>query len=230
MVQGVNVGSTGAAIDTGTTFIYAPVELTKLIYAQIPGATPYVLSLLLHHLVETRLTNLESDSVDNAFVGAASAYWQYPCASLNYTTPPVGFSFPSLLPNTPPKTFYINALDFSIGMSSTDNTQCIGAIIGMDIKDFQGNLIAIIGDSFLKGWYSVSFIFLISFFPEHLALTRKGVGTDEVLGVQFWKRQEFSSGRWIRIRHLDLDRSSISSFLALYRVPFTGKEAGRRPM
>jgi hypothetical protein len=48
----------------------------------------------------------------------------------------------------------INEKDFSLGASSTDTSQCIGAIVGMDIQDADGEDLAILGGTFFIFFYS----------------------------------------------------------------------------
>ncbi|KAL8292281.1 hypothetical protein RQP46_001747 [Phenoliferia psychrophenolica] len=51
-------------------------------------------------------------------------------------------------------TFGIDLADFNIGKASSGSNMCIGGIIGMDFQDAAGQNIAIVGDEFLKSWYS----------------------------------------------------------------------------
>ncbi|KAK4705578.1 hypothetical protein P7C70_g625, partial [Phenoliferia sp. Uapishka_3] len=145
VVGGKAAGSTfPAAIDTGTTLIYVPSAVAQSIYAQIPGA-----------------------SIDTTDSGNGVTYYKYPCSS----TTVVAMSFAGSS-----KSYSINAQDFNLGGYSS--TLCVGGIIGMNIQDTNGQSqslsvaathrktsgltfrfcpldFGIIGDEFLKSWYSV---------------------------------------------------------------------------
>jgi hypothetical protein len=148
VVEGQSVGSAfPAAIDTGTTYVlstrtytiqvlsltltstaslvYVPTAVAAAIYAAIPGAS--------------------MDVVDTASSGGAVVY-QYPCAS----TPSIALTFAGSSTEFP-----INILDFNLGATTAGAGMCVGGIFGMDFMDAAGDNIAIVGDEFLKSWYSV---------------------------------------------------------------------------
>ncbi|KAF7428327.1 hypothetical protein PC9H_007548 [Pleurotus ostreatus] len=70
------------------------------------------------------------------------AFYSYPCDS----NVDVGVVFSG-------KVFYINSADFNLGRVEENSTECVGGILRMT-GGFPNNL-AIIGDEFLKSWYSV---------------------------------------------------------------------------
>lgn len=79
-------------------------------------------------------------------VDGTGAY-TYPCTE---TLPVIQFSFGG-------NKFSVDPKDINIG-SSTDPTktgQCVSAIMAMDIQDTAGNNFAVVGDVFLKSWYSI---------------------------------------------------------------------------
>lgn len=78
--------------------------------------------------------------------GNGVSYYQYPCTS----TTPVAFTFAGST-----NQYTINPKDFNLGRQSMASTNCIGAIIGMDVQDANGQNFAIVGDTFIKSWYSV---------------------------------------------------------------------------
>jgi len=51
-------------------------------------------------------------------------------------------------------TFRVHPADFNLGMSMYNPADCIGGIFAMDADQWPSNL-CIIGDEFLKSWYSV---------------------------------------------------------------------------
>lgn len=71
-----------------------------------------------------------------------SGFYTYPCSAP--LTPSLSFGG---------KSYSINTYDFNLGRTSTDSQDCVGGILAMG-KGFPPNL-AIIGDEFLKSWYSV---------------------------------------------------------------------------
>ncbi|KAG8875096.1 Type I transmembrane sorting receptor [Tulasnella sp. 332] len=74
-----------------------------------------------------------------ADIGAG--FYTYPC-SANLGTVSIGFGS---------KQYAINPSDFNLGQATNGSTECVGGIIGEDVG---GNL-AIVGDEFMKNWYSV---------------------------------------------------------------------------
>ncbi|KZT51973.1 acid protease [Calocera cornea HHB12733] len=74
-----------------------------------------------------------------------SGMYAYPCAS----NPSVGFSFAGS-----PNVYTVDLRDFNLGPAS-EQDMCVGGVIGMDITDTNDEPLAIIGDEFLKSWYSV---------------------------------------------------------------------------
>ncbi|WRT69985.1 uncharacterized protein IL334_006978 [Kwoniella shivajii] len=69
-------------------------------------------------------------------------FYQYPCKSS--ITVSLGFNN---------KNFNMNLVDFNLGKTSSGSTMCIGAVLAV-ADGFPDNL-AIIGDAFLKSWYSI---------------------------------------------------------------------------
>jgi hypothetical protein len=137
-IDGVTVGKNAAlpttagqaAIDTGTTLIIAPNAAALSIFAQIPGSFPIPLGT----------TNL----------------FAYPCSS----KPQVNLNFAG-------KPFVVNPLDFNFGRLIDDlgidlgidildkllgGLYCVAGIAGADFKP--GENFYVVGDTFLKNWYS----------------------------------------------------------------------------
>ncbi|KAJ7680261.1 aspartic peptidase domain-containing protein [Mycena polygramma] len=69
-----------------------------------------------------------------------SEFYTYPCS----TIPDIAFSFGG-------SSFSISPRDFNLGLSAEDSSDCVGGILAL--QDFPSN-IAIIGDEFLKSWYT----------------------------------------------------------------------------
>ncbi|KAJ6475306.1 aspartic peptidase domain-containing protein [Mycena vitilis] len=67
-------------------------------------------------------------------------FYTYPCS----TKLAIAFSFNG-------RSFSIDMRDFNLGLSAEDSTDCVGGIL--PLRDFPSN-IAIIGDEFLKSWYT----------------------------------------------------------------------------
>ncbi|KAJ4476867.1 aspartic peptidase domain-containing protein [Lentinula edodes] len=72
-----------------------------------------------------------------------SGFYTYPCIS----KVEIGFLFGD-------STFKLHPDDFNLGMSMYNPAECIGGIFAMNAAQWPSNL-AIIGDEFLKSWYSV---------------------------------------------------------------------------
>ncbi|TFY72126.1 hypothetical protein EVG20_g882 [Dentipellis fragilis] len=70
-----------------------------------------------------------------------NGFYTYPCMS----QPVISLSFNG-------KRFAINPYDFNLGRTSSQSMDCVGGILALD-NGFASNL-AIIGDEFLKSWYS----------------------------------------------------------------------------
>ncbi|KAL8286189.1 hypothetical protein RQP46_004677 [Phenoliferia psychrophenolica] len=122
VVNGNPVGdSFNAAIDTGTTLIYAPISIGHAIYAAIPGSA----------ILE------EKDG---------SSIYSYPCAS----NPTVALTFAGSN-----KQYNINPLDFNLGTAERGSSRCVGAIFVADNQGPDGEVVAIVGDAFLKSFLSV---------------------------------------------------------------------------
>ncbi|KAG8907346.1 Type I transmembrane sorting receptor [Tulasnella sp. 403] len=68
--------------------------------------------------------------------------WSYPCSA---TLSPIAFHFGNA-------SFTVDPLDFNLGTMDSNGDNCIGAVWGQDISS---SSIAILGDAFLKSWYSV---------------------------------------------------------------------------
>ncbi|KAG8908150.1 hypothetical protein FRC00_011404, partial [Tulasnella sp. 408] len=71
-----------------------------------------------------------------------AGYYAYPCGS---SIPEIAFVFGG-------QSYAIDSNDFNLGPITQDGTLCAGAIMGMDEQGFNA---AIVGDAFLKNWYSV---------------------------------------------------------------------------
>ncbi|KAI9633340.1 aspartic protease [Dioszegia hungarica] len=69
--------------------------------------------------------------------------YDYPCSF----TGPVGISFPNA------GNLNFNIADLNLG--KTSSTMCRGAVQGMDVQDANGNNFAIVGDVFIKSYYTV---------------------------------------------------------------------------
>lgn len=67
------------------------------------------------------------------------------------STPSVAFTFGGIST----KSFAINSLDFNTGPFDLGSKLCVGAIMGSDQQDVNGVNFAIIGDTFIKNWYTV---------------------------------------------------------------------------
>ncbi|KAG8891043.1 hypothetical protein FRB98_000052 [Tulasnella sp. 332] len=70
-----------------------------------------------------------------------AGFWSYPC---NTTLDEISL----VLGNN---SYAVNPLDFNIGRVSNTSSDCVGGIVGGD----EGEGLAIIGDEFMKNWYSV---------------------------------------------------------------------------
>lgn len=116
-----------AAIDTGTTLIVAPSAAAAAFFATIPGALPL------------------------PFVGGlGTTFYTIPCDS----APTVNLIFGG-------KAFDVNPLDLNFGKVSDATglpelpfltSGCLAGIIGEDLVP--GESLYIVGDTFLKNWYS----------------------------------------------------------------------------
>lgn len=134
-INGASVGTGGvisgtagqAAIDTGTTLVIAPTSAASAIYNKIPGSFPI------------------------PFLGGSTQLYGYPCNS----NPNVSLGFAG-------KQFAINNLDFNFGKLSDQlgpignlfPGSCLGGIAGADLASATGQSLWIVGDTFLKNWYS----------------------------------------------------------------------------
>ncbi|KAG8948173.1 hypothetical protein FRC04_009972 [Tulasnella sp. 424] len=74
--------------------------------------------------------------------GSAPGFYTYPC---NSNLGPITLSFNG-------DKYAINPVDFNLGPVSSGSSTCIAGIVG---RDPTGEGIAIIGDAFMKNWYSV---------------------------------------------------------------------------
>jgi len=75
-----------------------------------------------------------------------TGYYLIPCSEMD-TLSSVSFVFGS-------SSFAVNSLDFNLGPLEEGSTDCVAGIIGADDVTGSGNF-AIVGDEFLKNWYSV---------------------------------------------------------------------------
>ncbi|CAL1706582.1 unnamed protein product [Somion occarium] len=106
-----------AAIDTGTSMVYLPDDVTTNFYAMIP---------------DSRSAEMEY----------GAGYYVFPCsAKLS-----ISLSFSG-------QKFEIRTDDFNMGPILNNGEECLGGIVSLG-DGFPSNL-AIIGDIFLKSWYSV---------------------------------------------------------------------------
>lgn len=69
-------------------------------------------------------------------------FYTYPCS----TAPNVAFSFDG-------RRFSISPLDFNLGLAAPNSSDCVGGVLSLGSDGFPPNL-AIIGDVFLKSWYT----------------------------------------------------------------------------
>ncbi|KAG8934118.1 hypothetical protein FRC01_005017 [Tulasnella sp. 417] len=117
----------GKAVDMSTSVTAAIDSGTTLIY--VPRA---VASAIYRQIPGARQADAEY----------GEGFWTYPCNSnLNIQ---LGFG---------DNYFALNPVDFNLGRTEYGSTTCVGGILGMG-AGFPGDL-AIIGDEFLKSWYSV---------------------------------------------------------------------------
>ncbi|KAG9024367.1 Type I transmembrane sorting receptor [Tulasnella sp. JGI-2019a] len=86
--------------------------------------------------------------------GAASAastvgtgFYSFPCSSAS-TLAPIQLQLGSAY-------YAVNIADFNLGQVSSGSSTCVGGIIGEDIGGTGANQLAIIGDEWMKSWYSV---------------------------------------------------------------------------
>ncbi|KAG9000327.1 hypothetical protein FRB94_011957 [Tulasnella sp. JGI-2019a] len=86
--------------------------------------------------------------------GAASAastvgtgFYSFPCSSAS-TLAPIQLKLGSAY-------YAINMADFNLGQVSSGSSLCVGGIIGEDIGGSGATSLAIIGDEWMKSWYSV---------------------------------------------------------------------------
>ncbi|ORX40467.1 aspartic peptidase domain-containing protein [Kockovaella imperatae] len=89
---------------------------------------------------------------------ASDFYAQIPGSSSASQFGPGFYQFPCTSPlqvtlNFASKRFPMNTVDFNLGRTASGSSLCVGGILGMS-DDFPDNL-AIVGDEFLKSWYSV---------------------------------------------------------------------------
>jgi len=71
-----------------------------------------------------------------------SGFYTYPCSYKGV----IAFMFGN-------ETFLVHPEDFNLGISMYNASDCVGGIFSMDESQWPPNL-AIIGDEFLKSWYS----------------------------------------------------------------------------
>lgn len=118
-----------AAIDSGTTLIYLPTSAAASFYAAIPGA---------------RATSSGNGLSIPGLSSASSGAYEYPC-KFNGTVA-LGF-------NGIADPLQFSLADFNIGPGSTSD-YCQGAVMGLDIQDANGQNFAIVGDVFMKSYYT----------------------------------------------------------------------------
>jgi len=76
-------------------------------------------------------------------VGAG--FYSYPCST---SLAPITLEFGTTQ-------YAVNPADFNLGAVSSGSSQCVGGIIGEDIGGSGSNQLAIIGDEWIKNWYTV---------------------------------------------------------------------------
>lgn len=109
----------------GVSYSLAPTAAAAAIYAKIPGSFPI------------------------PFLGGSTQLYGYPCSS----SPSVSLQFAG-------KKFAVNPLDFNFGTLSSAlgaigfffPGSCLGGVAGADLV--AGENLWIVGDTFLKNWYS----------------------------------------------------------------------------
>lgn len=85
-------------------------------------------------------------SKDTVNSGNGVTYYKYPCAS----TTPIALTFSGST-----RRYAIDPRDMNLGRTYSGSSLCVGSILGMDITDANGAKFAIVGDTFIKSWYSV---------------------------------------------------------------------------
>ncbi|QRV93809.1 aspartyl protease [Ceratobasidium sp. AG-Ba] len=105
-----------AAMDTGSTLIYLPINTAEAFYRNIPGS--------------------------RSAPEYGDAIWTYPCSSQL----DLSLRFEERL-------YQIHPWDFNLGRTDPNSNECVGSVLGLP-DDFPSDF-AIIGDEFLKNWYSV---------------------------------------------------------------------------
>jgi hypothetical protein len=129
-----------AAIDTGTTLVIAPKSAAQAIFAKIPGAYPLQMN-------------------------SGTTLYAYPCNTAAQYIPSLVFAG---------RPFQINPLDFNFGQISSNfvslvarnpdaaaqslvkraGPTCVAGIVGADLFG-PGQNLWVVGDTWLKNWYSV---------------------------------------------------------------------------
>ncbi|KAJ3803177.1 aspartic peptidase domain-containing protein, partial [Lentinula aff. detonsa] len=127
-----------SAIDTGTTFCYFPASIAAEIYAQ--ASFCYLTMMCLQAMALVCICDYNEHH---------TGFYTYPCASkvdLRFVFGDVAFL---LHPDD------FNLGNYCLGLNQAINySECMGGIFAMDATEWPSNL-AIIGDEFLKSWYSV---------------------------------------------------------------------------
>ncbi|KAG1809396.1 aspartic peptidase domain-containing protein [Suillus subaureus] len=126
-------GDVDAMIDTGSSFIYVSQALANSIYANV--------SLSLFTSLATSLTSRRYPGLAPQQT-YSSGFFSFPCDS----NPTISFSLGG-------HDFGLSIQDFKLGQDGYGSTNCIGGIIGLDDAFMEG--IVIIGNEFMKSWYSV---------------------------------------------------------------------------
>ncbi|KZO97330.1 aspartic protease [Calocera viscosa TUFC12733] len=154
----LTIGGTDASHYTGD-ITYTPV--TTQTYWEVQSTGPVVNGELIKDqefkaAIDTGTTLIyiptsAATALYNAIPGAkadpdeGNGMYSYPCSS----NPTVAFSFAGSS-----NAYAIDPRDFNLGPAS-ESGMCVGGVIGMDVTDTNGEPLAIIGDEFLKSWYSV---------------------------------------------------------------------------
>ncbi|KAF7361948.1 Acid protease [Mycena venus] len=124
-----------AMIDTGTTLIYLPQAVASAFYAMVRSIS--ILSIAVPPTCRHQIPG------SKRALQFGPEFYTYPCSTaLNIEFVFAGHRFP------------INIADFNLGMTEPNSPDCVGGILSLSPDDFPSDL-AIIGDEFLKSWYSI---------------------------------------------------------------------------
>ncbi|KAH9892463.1 acid protease [Cubamyces lactineus] len=125
-----------AAVDTGTSLIYLPTDVATDFYGLIPGSATAV-----QYGAGTRPISYLYACLAG-LITRILGFYTFPC-----DTP---FSVSLILGG---QAYSVHPTDFNLGRTDDDSDNCVGGILALG-NGFPPDL-AIIGDEFLKSWYSV---------------------------------------------------------------------------